>query len=82
MVGVSETAIQLGLPESQIYDWRRKQVLDAETSQVEVDQAVEIARIKCQLAEQAEELAIVIKAAVDSMGQRNAQLQMGDYGGV
>ena len=62
-VGVSEAALQLGLHESQIYDWRRKKQRESETSQVEVDQAAEIARLKRQLAEQAEELAIVKKAA-------------------
>jgi transposase len=62
-VGVSEAALQLGPHESQIYDWRRKQQRESETSQVEVDQAAEIARLKRLVAEQSEELAIVKKAA-------------------
>ena len=62
-VGVSEAALKLGPHESQIYDWRRKQQQESETSQVEVDQAAEIARLKRLVAEQSEELAIVKKAA-------------------
>jgi transposase len=62
-VGVREAAHQLGLHESQLYDWRRKLQAQSNKSQVERDQAVEIARLKRQLAEHAEELAIVKKAA-------------------
>ena len=62
-VGVTEAALQLGLRGSQLYDWRRKLREQASTSQVERDQAAEIAQLKRQLAEQAEELAIVKKAA-------------------
>ena len=62
-VGVTEAARQLGLHGSQLYDWRRKLREQASTSQVERDQAAEIAQLKRQLAEQAEELAIVKKAA-------------------
>jgi transposase len=60
-VGVSEAALQLELHELQIYDWRRKQQRESETSQVEVDQAAELARLKRLVAEQAGELAIVKK---------------------
>jgi transposase len=62
-VGVPTAANELGLHESQIYGWRSKARAKAERSQVDQDQAAEIARLKRQLAEQAEELAIVKKAA-------------------
>jgi transposase len=62
-VGVGEAAHQLGLHESQLYDWRRKLRKQSDKNQVERDQSTEIARLKRQLAEQAEELAIVKKAA-------------------
>ena len=62
-VGIRETASQLGLHESQLYDWRRKLRKQSAASQVQNDQTVEIAKLKRQLAEQAEELAIVKKAA-------------------
>jgi transposase len=62
-VGVPEAARQLGLHESQIYDWRRKLRVQADKTQIERDQATEIARLKRHLAEQAEELAILKKAA-------------------
>ncbi len=62
-VGVREAAHQLGLHESQLYDWRRKLHKQSVKNQIERDQSIEIARLKRQLAEQAEELAIVKKAA-------------------
>lgn len=62
-VGVSAAAKQLGLHESQLYSWRCKDRLNRERSEVEEQLAVENARLKRQLAEQAEELAILKKAA-------------------
>ena len=62
-VGVPKAAGELGLHGSQIYGWRAKARAKADRSQVEQDQAVEIVRLKRKLAEQAEELAIVKKAA-------------------
>jgi len=62
-VGVSRAAKELGLHESQLYGWRTKARAVQDRSEVEQQQAVEIARLKRQLAEQAEELAIVKKAA-------------------
>ncbi len=62
-VGVREAADQLGLHESQLYDWRRKLRKQSDKTQAEHDQSIEVARLKRQLAEQAEELAIVKKAA-------------------
>lgn len=60
---VREAAHQLGLHESQLYDWRRKLRVQSDKSQIERDQATEIARLKRQLAMQAEELSIVKKSA-------------------
>ncbi len=62
-VGVTKAAKELGLHESQLYSWRTKARAAQDRSEVEQQQAVEIARLKRQLAEQAEELAIVKKAA-------------------
>ena len=62
-VGVATAAKQLGLHESQLYSWRSKARLSQDRSAVEERLLVENARLKRQLAEQAEELAIVKKAA-------------------
>ena len=62
-IGVSSAAKQLGLHAAQIYSWRSKTRLKQETSAVEDLLRVENARLKKQLAEQAEELAIIKKAA-------------------
>lgn len=61
--GVPTAAKQLGLHESQLYSWRSKARLAQDRSAVEERLLVENARLKRQLAEQAEELAIVKKAA-------------------
>ena len=60
-VGVPTAAKQLGLHESQLYSWRSKARLAQDRSAVEEQLLVENARLKRQLAEQAEELAIVKK---------------------
>ena len=62
-VGVAAAAKQLGLHESQLYNWRSKARLSQDKSAVEERLLVENARLKRQLAEQNEELAIVKKAA-------------------
>jgi hypothetical protein len=60
-VGVPTAAKQLGLHESQVYSWRSKARLSQERSAVEERLLVENVRLKRQLAEQAEKLAIVKK---------------------
>jgi transposase len=62
-IGVSKAAKALGLHESQLYGWRTKALASQDRSEVEQQQAVEIAHLNRQLADQAEELAIVKKAA-------------------
>ena len=62
-VGVSEAARQLGLHESQLYGWRMKARVQRSQSDTERQLATENARLKRQVAEQAEELAILKKAA-------------------
>jgi transposase len=62
-VGVSVAAKQLGLHASQIYSWRSKARLHQDRGDAERELAIENARLKRQLAEQAEELAILKKAA-------------------
>ena len=61
--GVAAAARELGLHESQLYGWRSKARLQMDRGVLEQQQATEIARLKRQLAEQAEELAIIKKAA-------------------
>jgi transposase len=62
-VGVASAARQLSLHESQIYSWRKATEKAAHTSQREKALAAEVAKLKRQLAEQEEELAIIKKAA-------------------
>ena len=60
-VGVAQAARELGLHESQLYAWRGKAKTERNRSDLEKQQAVEIARLKRQLAEQAEDIAILKK---------------------
>jgi transposase len=62
-VGVAGAAKQLGLHESQLYAWRKKARYDASRSETEKELATENARLRRQVAKQAEELAILKKAA-------------------
>ena len=62
-VGVTEAAEKLGIYASQIYSWRTALGSKRTLSERESQQATEIARLKRQLAEQAEELEILKKAA-------------------
>ncbi len=61
-VGAAAAARQLSLDESQVYAWRKTVKKGTTTSQREQDLAAEVAKLKRQLAEQAEELGIVKKA--------------------
>ena len=58
-IGVSAAARELGLHDSQLYAWRTKAQLERDRSAVERELAAENVRLKRQLSEQAEELAIV-----------------------
>ena len=62
-IGVAVAARELSLHESQLYAWRSKQKHQTTSSERESEQAAEIARLKRQLAERDEELAILQKAA-------------------
>ena len=62
-LGVPAAAKELGLHESQLYGWRVKSRAERDQSETELNQATEIARLKRKIADQAEELAIVKKAA-------------------
>ena len=62
-IGVPDAAQQLGLPSSQLYNWRLVAQRKASVSERESALSVENARLKRQLAEQAEELSILKKAA-------------------
>ena len=62
-VGVTKAARELGVYQSQIYSWRTSEQKKATTSERESSLATENARLKRQLAEQAEELEILKKAA-------------------
>ena len=70
-VGVAEAARQLKIYESQLYNRRTATEKKSTTSQREADLAVEVAKLKRQLADQAEDLAILKKAVVDSSDHRN-----------
>jgi len=62
-LGVAAAAKELGLHESQLYGWRVKSRAERDQSATERNQAAEIVRLKRKVADQAEELAIVKKAA-------------------
>lgn len=62
-IGVAAAARELSLYESQLYAWRNKLKNAHFSSKREQEMSVEIARLKRQSVEQAEELAIIQKAA-------------------
>lgn len=62
-MGVASAAKQLGLNESQLYAWRGKAHRDETQGESERQLSVENVRLKRQLAEKEEELAILKKAA-------------------
>lgn len=63
-VGVAAAERQLSIHESQIYGWRKNSKKDTNAGQREQELAAEVAKLKRQLAEQAEELEIIKKAVV------------------
>ncbi|WP_260467652.1 transposase [Pantoea dispersa] len=62
-IGVAAAARELNLHESQLYAWRSKLKNACSSSEREQEMSAEIARLKRQLAERDEELAILQKAA-------------------
>ena len=62
-IGVTAAAGQLGLHESQLYGWRGKDRLLRDRGEADRQLSTEVVRLKRQLADQAEELAILKKAA-------------------
>lgn len=62
-IGVAKAAKELKIYESQLYQWRSAEEKKASISERESTLAAENARLKRLLAEQAEELEIVKKAA-------------------
>jgi len=62
-IGVAAAACELSLYESQLYAWRSEINNARSSSEREQEMSVEIAPLKRQLAEQAEGLAILQKAA-------------------
>ncbi|ELG7590375.1 IS3 family transposase [Salmonella enterica] len=58
-IGVAAAASELNLYESQLYNWRSKQQNQLSSSEREQEMSAEIARLKRQLAERDEELAIL-----------------------
>ena len=62
-IGVAAAAEQLGLHESQLYGWRGKDRLQRDRGEADRQLSADNVRLKRQLAEQAEELAILKKAA-------------------
>lgn len=62
-IGVSQAAQQLGLHASQLYTWRSAAHSKMSKGALEQQQMTEIARLKRQLAEREEEVALLKKAA-------------------
>lgn len=62
-IGVAAAARELNLYESQLYNWRSSAEKKSNTTSREAELAAEVARLKRQLAEQAEDFAILKKAA-------------------
>lgn len=62
-IGIAKAASQLGLHESQLYNWRKDSEHARTVSERESSLAAENARLKRQLAQQAEELSILKNAA-------------------
>ncbi len=62
-IGMAAATSELNLYESQLYNWRSKQQNQLSSSEREQEMSAEIARLKRQLAERDEELAILQKAA-------------------
>ena len=62
-IGVAAAARELSLYESQLYTWRKKQQQALSGSEREQQQSVAIARLSRLLAEPADDLAILQKAA-------------------
>ncbi|WP_281993532.1 IS3-like element IS3 family transposase, partial [Escherichia coli] len=60
-IAVTAAARELSLYESQLYNWRSKQQNQQTSSERELEMSTEIARLKRQLAERDEELAILPK---------------------
>ncbi|TYM18115.1 IS3 family transposase [Salmonella enterica subsp. enterica serovar Typhimurium] len=60
-IGVTAAARELSLYKSQLYNWRSKQQNQLSSSEREQEMSTEIARLKRQLAERDEELAILQK---------------------
>ncbi|MHA2535921.1 IS3-like element IS3 family transposase [Escherichia coli] len=60
-IGVTAAARELSLYESPLYNWRSKQQNQQTSSERELEMSTEIARLKRQLAERDEELAILPK---------------------
>ena len=72
-VGVVEAARQLKIYETQIYNWRNAAEKNSTTSQREAELAAEVAKLCRQLADQAEDLAILKKAAQNSSNVRSSK---------
>lgn len=62
-IGVAAAARELNLYESQLYNWRSSVEKKSNTTAREAELAAEVAKLKRQLAEQAEDLEILKKAA-------------------
>lgn len=62
-IGVAAAARELNLYDSQLYAWRNKLKNADSSSEHEQEMSVEIARLKRQLTERDEELAVIQKAA-------------------
>lgn len=62
-IGTTAAAKELGIQTSQIYGWRNKQRVQASTTEIENRLLAENAKLKREVAEQKEELALLKKAS-------------------
>jgi transposase len=70
-IGVTAAAKELSVYDSPLYNWRAALQKKASTSQREVTLAAEVARLKRQLADQTEDLAILKKRQPTSRRTKN-----------
>lgn len=73
---VPVTTKDLGIHESQIYDWHNMFQQKKSTSQREAELAAEVAKLKRQLAEQSEDLAILKRLPPTSRRIKNKAVQI------
>ncbi|MEE2027734.1 hypothetical protein DIKCMJMK_01593 [Shewanella oneidensis] len=75
-IGVAAAARELKLYNSQLYNWRSASEHKITSSELEVELDAEVARLKRQLAEQTEDLAILKRRLPTSRRIKNSQIRV------